>query len=282
MSEADAIARAGERFATVESLTVDLGALGVAPGSVVLVHSSLSALGWVCGGPVAVIEALRSAVGDDGTVVMPAHSDDVSDPSRWEAPPLPADWWPGIRETMPPYDPLVTPTSWMGVVPENFRSWPGVVRSSHPTSSLTALGPRADEILAEQVLDDPHGELSPLARLYDLGAEVLLIGVGFGSNTSLHLAERRAFGDRQARYQSGSPVLREGRREWVPYEEPDVDESDFECLGRDFLKESSSIITSKVGAGMALLMSQRELVDFGVTWLRQSRDAYGRPSGVGA
>jgi hypothetical protein len=58
MSEADFIACAGERFASVELLISNLASLGVAPGSVVLVYSSLSALGWVCGGPVAVIEAL--------------------------------------------------------------------------------------------------------------------------------------------------------------------------------------------------------------------------------
>ncbi len=276
MSEAEAIDRGGERFASVESLTADLASLGVAPGSVVLVHSSLSALGWVCGGPVAVIEALRRAVGDHGTLVMPAHSGDVSDPSRWKNPAVPSDWWPLIRESMPPYDPQVTPTRGMGVVAESFRSWPGVARSSHPTSSLAALGPRAVEILAEQSLDDPHGELSPLARLYDLGAHVLLLGVGFGNNTSLHLAERRAFGDRQPRYRSGSAVLKEGRREWVKYEEPDVDETDFERLGGVFLKESSSANKARVGAGSALLMPQRDLVDFGVAWLRLHRDELGR------
>ena len=279
MSEADAIARAGERFATVESLTADLAALGLAPGSVVLVHSSLTALGWVCGGPVAVIEGLLGAVGDHGTLVMPAHSNDLSDPSRWVNPAVPSDWWPLIREAMPPYDPLVTPTSGMGVIPENFRSRPGVLRSNHPTSSLAALGPRASEILAEQPLDDPHGELSPLARLYQLGGQVLLLGVGFGSNTSLHLAERRAFGDRQSRYHSGSPILIDGLRAWVQYEEPDVDETDFERLGSAFLKESSAISKATVGAGNAMLMSQVDLIDFGVQWLRKNRDESGHPLG---
>ena len=60
-----------ETPATVASLKADLRALGVTPGMVVLVHSSLSAMGWVCGGPVAVILALQEALGPDGTWSCP-------------------------------------------------------------------------------------------------------------------------------------------------------------------------------------------------------------------
>ena len=48
---------------TVESLRRNLLALGVELGMVLLVHSSLSALGRVCGGPVAVVIALQEVLG---------------------------------------------------------------------------------------------------------------------------------------------------------------------------------------------------------------------------
>ena len=50
MSEGQAV-RQAETPATVESLQANFEALGVKKEMVLLVHSSLSALGWVCGGP---------------------------------------------------------------------------------------------------------------------------------------------------------------------------------------------------------------------------------------
>lgn len=70
MAESDAIA-ATERPATVSTLIADLEALGLRRDDVVIVHSSLSALGWVAGGAQAVVEALLAAVGPGGTIVMP-------------------------------------------------------------------------------------------------------------------------------------------------------------------------------------------------------------------
>ena len=56
-------------------------------GEVVIVHSSLSRLGWVVGGAHSVVVGLLAAVGGGGTIVMPAQTG-ISDPSTWQNPPV--------------------------------------------------------------------------------------------------------------------------------------------------------------------------------------------------
>lgn len=278
MSEIDAPLSSGNQPATVKSLGDDLRMLGVLSGSVLLVHSSLSALGWVCGGEVAVISALLEAVGENGTLVMPTHSSDLSEPSLWQNPAVPKAWWPVIRNEMPPFDRARTPTRGMGRIPESFRSLPQVLRSDHPTSSFAAYGPHADKICGRHTLDDPFGDGTPLGVLYDLHAHVLLLGVGHASNTSIHLAERRAFGRDQVTEQTGSPIMvDDGKRAWVPYSAPLVDSDDFAELGNEFERESKQIHIGQVGQGQSRLMSQRALVDYAVQWLRRHRPGDGRP-----
>ena len=276
MSEQDAIAAQGTEPVTEQSLAEDLRALGVGQEMVVLVHSSLSALGWVCGGPVAAIRALLQAVGADGTLVMPAHSGGLSDPSLWRSPPAPAAWWDTIRATMPAFDPAVTPTRCIGVIPELFRTWPGAVRSDHPSCSFAALGPQAGRIVAEQRLEDPMGEGSPLSAIYELGGHVLLLGVGrkvgHRNNTMLHLAERRALGDRQQTIPAGAPIMVGGVRQWVSYREPDIDEDDFDDAGAAFERQDSTTRTGRVGQARCTLLRARPLVDFAIPWFRRHRN----------
>jgi aminoglycoside 3-N-acetyltransferase len=217
---------------TVGSLTRDLQALGLRSGQVLLLHSSLSSLGWVCGGPVAVVEALLAALGPGGTLVVPTQTGDLTDPAQWEHPPVPSTWWETIRETMPAYRPELTPSRAMGTIAELVRTWPGAVRSSHPHVSFAALGPAAAEITAHHGLADGLGDDSPLGRLYRAGAQVLLLGVGYDRCTSLHLAEYRA-GVREHVSQAG-PVLVDGQRRWATWDDIDLDSTDFPVLGAAF------------------------------------------------
>ncbi|NPV67920.1 MAG: AAC(3) family N-acetyltransferase [Anaerolineae bacterium] len=270
MSEAAVIARTGSRPVTVDTLVEDLAALGLQQGMVVLVHSSLSSLGWVCGGPVAVIRALETILEPAGTLVMPAHSGDLSDPALWVNPPVPREWWEMIRQSMPAFDPDLTPTRGMGVIAECFRKMPGVLRSYHPQVSFAARGRYAAMITASHSLAYGLGEGSPLARIYDLDGWVLLLGVGHGNNTSLHLAEYRASYPGKKTIVQGAPIIDNSVRRWAGIPDLDLDCGDFEQLGEAF-NATGQVRQGTVGCGRALLMRQRPLVDFAVRWMEENR-----------
>lgn len=257
--------------ATVASLAADLTRLGVRPGSAVLVHASFASLGWVCGGPTALLHALEHSLGPQGTLVVPTHSGDLSDPAKWVNPPVPEPWWPTIREHMPPYRSEETPTYSMGVVAELFRTWPGVLRSQHPQVSFAARGPHAERITSNHELAYSLGETSPLARLYEIDGDVLLIGVGHESNTSLHLAEYRADLPAMARIELGAPILVDGLRRWVTFPDLDFDNQDFGRLGEDFERGTGGVRKGLVGLAESRLFRQRAIVDYGKTWLERYR-----------
>jgi len=131
---------------TITTLKRDFTALGIKPRSIILMHSSLSKIGWTIGGPVAVIKALMEILTPEGTLVMPTFSADNTDPSSWKDPPVPESWWDIIRNEMPAYDPTITPTRKMGIIVDTFRMWPNVIRSNHPVSSFAAWGKYAEFI----------------------------------------------------------------------------------------------------------------------------------------
>ena len=254
---------------TGRSLAADLRALGLAEGDLVMMHSSMRSLGFVAGGVSAVVHALVAVLGPAGTLVVPTHVSDNSDPAGWMNPPVPESAWSRIRSEMPGFDPAVTPSRWMGVLAECVRTWPGAVRSGHPQVSVAALGHRATDVTREHPLADAHGERSPLARIYEADGRVLLLGCGHRCNTSLHLAEARQASP--PRTTSGASVLRpDGTPVWVTWDEVDVDQSDFDDIGAAF-EATGRVSIGRVGEATARLMSQRALVDFAATWMATHR-----------
>lgn len=275
MSEEE-IVRRTSRPNTVDSLKEDLARLGLGPGTVVLVHSSLSSLGWVVGGAVTVVLALEELVRPFGALLMPTHSSDLSDPSGWIDPPVPEGWWQEIRDSMPPYDPHLTPTRKMGTIPECFRRQPGVLRSSHPQLSFAAWGEKGALLVSDHSLDRGLGEQSPLARLYDLDGWVLLLGVGHGNNTSLHLAEHRASYPGKREIPCSSPVVVEGHRRWKSFTDINYDATDFEEIGRHFDSHyKQAVRQGRVGLARAELFPQRLCVDYAVSWMERHRRSEG-------
>ena len=249
------------------SLAEDLRRLGLTPGSTVLVHTSVSALGWVAGGAQAVVLALLDVLGPDGTLVVPTQSGGLSDPACWSNPPVPESWWPVIRDQTPGYDPATTPTRGMGAVPELVRHLPGFVRSAHPLLSFGAVGPAARWVVDPHPLAPAFGDGSPLDRLAGSGALTLLLGVGWSSATALHLGEARA--GVRASVPAGAPVVVDGQRRWLTWTDLDWDESGFDELGTA-VEASGAVLTGPVGSATARLVP---VVDAAAVAERVLRDA---------
>lgn len=247
-----------------------LSEVGVYNGQTVMVHTSLSSLGFVCGGAQVMIEALLEAVGTEGTIMMPTQSWKNLDPAtgvHWEEP---ESWWPMIRENWPAYNKDITPTNTMGAVAEMFRKWPGTLRSDHPARSVAAWGKQDEYLTSAHDLSNIFGDGSPIGKLYALDGLVLLIGVGYDKNTSLHLADVRANYPGKHNSTEYSAVLEDGKRVWKQYETLYVDGEDFNEIGAAF-ENTCSVRKAALGNGTIALMKQRELVDFAVTWIEQNR-----------
>ncbi|MWC27648.1 aminoglycoside N(3)-acetyltransferase [Paenibacillus sp. MMS18-CY102] len=268
MSEKDIIDQT-ESPVTINKMVQDLNLLGVREGDTILVHSSISKLGWVCGGPQAAVEGLLQAIGESGTLVMPAHSSDWSDPAEWGNPPVPHAWIDIIYNEWPPFDPAVTPTREMGRIAEAFRTYPGTMRSEHPQTSFCAKGQQAGNIVRNHPLTPQLGVHSPLGKLYDLNAKVLLLGVGYDKCTSFHLAETVLTG--MPMKQMGTAMLEGGSRVWKWFTDFAYDAEDFITLGEHF-EQKANVQRGNVGNAECRLFEIKEAVDFASQWLQEHRD----------
>lgn len=181
--------------------------LGVQPSGVLVVHTAFSRVGPVEGGPAGLIDALRAALGPDGTLVMPSMSDDDDHP----------------------FDAAQTPCIGMGVVADTFWRQPGVLRSDSP-HAFAAIGPQAGEITKTHPPEIPHGIDSPIGRVFEMDGQVLLLGVGHDANTTIHLAENLA-GVRYRR-RKHLTVLKDGQPTRLEYAEIDHCCENFNLLDR--------------------------------------------------
>jgi aminoglycoside N3'-acetyltransferase len=212
-----------------------LRTLGVEKGGILLVHTSFRATRPVQEGPVGLIEALRDALGPQGTLVMPS--------------------WSGDDEA--PFDPLTTPAEpSLGVVAEIFWRLPGVRRSDH-AQAFAAAGPNAARITAGPLPLPPHIPESPVGRVHDLDGQVLLLGVGHDADTTLHLAELLAgVPYRVPRY---CTVLQDGRPVRIEYEENDHCCERF-ALADEWLRGRGLQSEGRVGQAHARLARARDIV----------------------
>lgn len=235
-------------------ITDQLIALGVQRGGVLVVHTAFSKVAPVEGGPRGLIAALRDALGAAGTLVMPSMSDDDDHPFDLEA----------------------TPCVAMSVVADTFRRMPGVLRSDSP-HAFAAGGPAAEHITAAHPVDIPHGLESPVGRVYELGGQVLLLGVGHDADTTIHLAENMA-GVRY-RLPTYATVLEGGKTKRYDYGEVDHCCQGFNLMD-EWLEAEGRQRRGIVGHAEARLARSRDIVETALSHLREDETLFLHPAGL--
>ena len=161
---------------TKEGLIDQIKNIGVAKGDHLLVHCSLSKIGYINGGALTLIEALLESVGPEGTLLMPAF------PAKGRN----KDYL--LEKTV--FELNNTPSQ-MGVVSETFRKMTGVKRSFHPTDSVCAFGKEADYFTNSHFGNiTPYNEFSPFRKLCNKHGKILMLGTTLnGACTNLHTLE---------------------------------------------------------------------------------------------
>ena len=249
-----------------QDIVTGLRELGLKRGDVVGVHSSLNSFGYVEGGADTIIDALLEVVGEDGTIVMSAYSN-----NRIEVERTPEENKMGVtwKYKILPYDPKKA-SCWTGVIPETFRKRKGVLRSLHPTHSIATLGKHAKEIVGA---DGGRDSMAGWRKLMELNGYILLLGVRLDSCSSMHLVEERVQLPKHILYMITSPkelVEKYPEDEWDvgfgPY--PDFLIMEEPCLERKMMK------TVKVGNATLKLVRLRDLIDLFEEYLRKNADQF--------
>ena len=244
---------------TKDNLIHQFSQLGIKNGDTLLVHASLSSLGYVVGGAEALYLALREVIGKKGTIVVPSQTVEISDPASWQYPPVPEEWHDVIRDAMPVYSKDLSYSKAMGAFSQFIGILPNSVRSNHPIYSFTAIGEKANEIIGHDSIDFPFGDESPLGRLYSIGAKVLMIGTDFETNTSLHLAENRL--NREVIHER-SKILTEDGEKWISFKNIELDiYDDYLEIQKNFM-EQYTVNYISINEANVYLFDMKVCVDF--------------------
>ncbi|MCH2321078.1 MAG: AAC(3) family N-acetyltransferase [SAR202 cluster bacterium] len=168
---------------TRETLKSGLRELGLEEGDTVWVHSSFKSLGSVEGGAGTVVAAFEDIVGASGLIAMPSFN-----LVNWED--RTKTWDVGATR------------STAGWITEFFRKMPGTHRSDHYSHSVAARGEQAEQLVSGHLLREglrsrwdrgrwgyAFGTNSPMWRLYQREAKVIMLGVDYESSTYTHIAE---------------------------------------------------------------------------------------------
>jgi aminoglycoside 3-N-acetyltransferase len=252
---------------TPTQLCADIARLGVAAGQVVMLHTSVKAVGPVLGGPNTILQSLLDVLTTDGTLMMYVGWQEIPDWLDEMTPEEAAHY----RAHHPPFDPATSrAVRENSILAEFLRTWPGAHRSLNAENSMSAVGAKAAWITADHPLNYGYGPGSPLENLVQVGGKVLLLGSPLDTVTLLHYAENRARMRHKNRVHYQYPVLREGQVIWIEVDdfetgEPHGDYS-FEQIVTEYLATGQGQ-RGMVGSATSYLLDAADLTTFAIAWL---------------
>ncbi len=147
--------------------------VGIEKGDTVLVHSDITVFGKLCLSDrdllcKALVDTIKEAVGDQGTIIMPTFSYSFCDNEVFD-----------INRTR----------SKVGVLTEYFRQQPDTSRTGHPIFSVGIWGKHQQQLL--DVGPDSFDRSSIFGKLHDMHAKNLYFGAPFiNSCTFIHYIEQ--------------------------------------------------------------------------------------------
>ena len=252
--------------ASRRSLTLDLRALGIERGDMLMVHASLRALGPVVGGANVVVQALQDAIGPEGTLVAYLDVELFYDEDDED-----------VKEDVPVFDERIAPAARdHGVLHEVLRNWPGAIRSDHPDAGVVAIGPAAAWLAADHPFQYGYGEGSPYEKFVTAEGRVLMLGAPLDTITLLHHAEHKAEvpNKRIRRYRRLMPTA--ASPQWIDFEEFDtanpvldtLPENCFELIAADYLQTGRGR-TGTVGQAPSYVFEGPDLVQFAIAWIEK-------------
>lgn len=159
-----------------DEIEISLRNAGIQSGDSMLVHASLSKIGYVINGPVTIINAMLAVLGKEGTLLMPSFPATGRNKD--------------YLSTNIIFDVLETPSA-MGIITEVFRKMKNVNRSLHPTDPVCALGPLSGYYTNTHFGQlTPYNDKSPFRKLAEKNGKILMLGTTLnGAGTSLHTLE---------------------------------------------------------------------------------------------
>lgn len=144
-----------------EDLLAQIRNIGVLPGDIVFLAADLLRVGYFNQNREQTlkdwVDILTNAVGPKGTLIVPAYTTSFQ---RFR------------KDKKIVFDEGVPTTS--GALSVAFQSYPGVLRSKHPTNSCFAIGPHANHIL--QGHDESASSYLPYLKVIEMGGKNLMIG----------------------------------------------------------------------------------------------------------